>query len=263
MMGKRSGLFVGIGCFVVLIVFGGLAMIIAASMQSRLPGDMVLSLRLAGPVVEVAADDPFAELAGNAPTSLRDIRRALILAAEDDRVRGIRLRIDSFGGGFATVQEIRSLLGRARAAGKWTAVYMDTAGEFSPGNILYYLASACDEISINPAGDVNLIGLSARSPFIRGLFDKLGIKPEFPGRGTYKTARFMYTEKDFTPGAREMMQWLLGSVMDQLVNDIAVGRGLETGELRNIIDTCPLSAQDAAEVGLVDHLEDWTTFRDR
>ena len=224
---------------------------------------MVIGIHFNGPVVERAVEDPFAELTGKAPVALRDLRKALITAAEDDRVRGVRLRIDSFQGGFATVQEIRDLLGRVRAAGKWTAVYMDTAGEFSPGNMVYYLASACDEISINPAGDVNLIGLSARSPFIRGTFDKLGIKPEFPGRGPYKTARFMYTETDFTPAAREMMEWLLGSIMDQLVADIATGRGLDAAGVRNLIDRCPMSAGDAEQAGLIDHLEDWTAFRER
>ncbi len=262
-MAKKKGLLIGLGCLVLIVGAGAVAMMVAAVAQTKLPSDMIVSLRLAGPIVEVAVEDPLAELTGSAPVALRDIRRALVHAAEDDRVRGVRLRIDSVGGGFATVQEIRALLGRVRAAGKWTAVYMDTAGEFSPGNIIYYLASACDEISINPAGDVNLIGLSARSPFIRGTFDKLGIKPEFPGRGTYKTARFMYTETDFTPGAREMTAWLLGSIMDQLVGDIAAGRDMEADELRTLIDACPMSAPNAAEVGLVDHLEDWTAFQDR
>jgi protease-4 len=262
-MAKKKGLFIGLGCLALIVVAGIAAMLVASVAKTRLPGNIIVSLRFAGPIVEVAAEDPFAELTGNAPTSLRDIRRALVRAAEDDRVKGVRLRIDRVGGGFATVQEIRALLGRVRAAGKWTAVYMDTAGEFSPGNIIYYLASACDEISINPAGDVNLIGLSARSPFIRGTFDKLGIKPEFPGRGTYKTARFMYTETDFTPGAREMTAWLLGSIMDQMVGDIATGRTMEPGEVKHLIDTCPMSAPDAVTAGLVDHLEDWTAFQER
>ena len=262
-MANKSGIVVGIGCLVGLAVVIGVSLMVVTAMQSRLPSDIVLSVRLAGPIVEVSVDDPFAELTGNAPTSMRDLRRALILAADDDRVRGVRLRLDSVGGGFANAQEIRALLARVSAAGKWTAAYMDTAGEFAPGNRIYYLASACDEISLNPAGDVNLIGLSVRSPFIRGAFDKLGIKPEFPGRGPYKTARFMYTETEFTAGQREMMEWLAGSIMDQMVNDIAIGRGLDLADLRNSIDSAPLSAAAAAEAGLVDHLEDWTSYRDR
>ncbi|HHQ49030.1 MAG TPA: signal peptide peptidase SppA, partial [Acidobacteria bacterium] len=132
-----------------------------------------------------------------------------------------------------------------------------------PGNVVYYVASACDEISLNPAGDVNLIGFSVRSPFIRGTLDKLEIKPEFPGRGAYKTARFMYTKKDFTPEAREMMTWLIGSLEDQLVNGVASRRKLEPATVREIMDRGPLSADEALKAGLVDDLEDWYAFSDR
>jgi protease-4 len=262
-MKKGRGLYIGIGCLVVLVIGVGLAMIAAVAMQERLPSNIVLSIRFQGPIVELAAEDPFAELTGNAPTSLRDIRRALVAAVEDDRVEGVRLRVDNAGGGYATIQEIRALLAKVQAAGKWTAAYLDTAGEFSPGNGVYYLASACDEISMNPAGDVNLIGLSVRSPFIRGTFDKLGIKPEFPGRGPYKTARFMYTETGFTDAQREMLRWLVGSISEQLNGDIARARNLDLAELKNIVDNGPLSAPAARDAGLIDHLEDWTAFRER
>lgn len=259
-MAKKRGIFVALGCLVILVICGGLGLIIMVGRSSRLPGNMILSLRFQGPLVEVAVEDPIAELSGSAPMALRDLRRALIKVAEDDRVRGVRLRIDSFGGGFADLQEIRSLIERVRAAGKWTAAYLDTAGEFSPGNTVYYLASACDEISLNPAGEVNFIGLSARSPFIRGTLDKLGVKPEFPGRGRYKTARFMYTKTEFTPEQKEMMQWLLGSLMDQMMGDVASSRSLNLAAVKNIVDGGPLSAEAAKEVGLIDTLEDWGAF---
>jgi protease-4 len=211
----------------------------------------------------VTAEDPLAELMGEQATSLRKLREALVRAAEDDRVQGLRLRVDSIGGGFATAQEIRSLITRVGAAGKWTAAYMDTAGEFSSGNLVYYVASACDEVVINPQGDLNFIGLSAASPFIRGTFDKLDIRAEFPGRGDYKTARFMYTQKGFTPAHREMTGWLLDSIMGQLVQDIADSRGLQAEEVRSLIDQAPFIGERSVEVGLVDRMEDWTSFVDR
>ncbi len=260
-MAKKHGLFAVLGCLVIVVVGCGLALMIMVSRSSSLPGNMVLSLRFNGPVVEIAPDDPLAELSGETPLAMRDLRRALIHAAEDDRVRGVRLRIDSFGGGFADLQEIRTLLDRVRAAGKWTAAYLDTAGEFSPGNTVYYLATACDEIALNPAGEVNFIGLSARSPFIRGTLDKLGVKPEFPGRGRYKTARFMYTKTDFTAEQKEMMQWLLGSLMDQMIGDVAASRSLDAAAVKNIVDGGPLSAEAAKAAKLVDKLEDWGAFR--
>jgi len=262
-MAKAHRYFIGAGCL--LIVFGAVifALVVRGLSAPSLPREMVLSLRLAGPIAEVTAEDPFAELMGDQATSLRRLREALVRAADDDRVQGVRLRVDSIGGGFATAQEIRSLIVRVGAAGKWTAAYMDTAGEFSSGNLVYYVASACDEVVMNPQGDLNFIGLSAASPFVRGTLDKLDIRAEIPGRGDYKTARFMYTKKDFTPAHREMTGWILDSIMDQLVQDVAESRGMQAEEVRSLVDQAPFIGEKSVEVGLIDRMEDWTSFVDR
>ncbi len=262
-MAKARHVFLGAGCLLVILGAAILVVLVRGLSSPSLPRQMVLSLGLAGPIVEVAADDPLAELAGDAPTSLRKLRRVLLLAAEDDRVQGLRVRIDSIGGGFATAQELRSLIGRVGAAGKWTAAYLDTAGEFQPGNLIYYVASACDEVSLNPQGDVNLVGLSSRQPFVRGTFDKLDIRSEFPGRGDYKTARFMYTQTDFTPAHREMTEWLLDSLMDQMVIGIGDSRGIQAEEVRSLIDRAPFLGGEAVEAALVDRLEAWGAFSAR
>ena len=262
-MAKARTWFLGAGCL--LIIFGAVifALLVRGLSTPSLPREMVLSLRLAGPIAEVTADDPLAEIMGEEATSLRHLREALVRAAEDDRVAGLRLRVDSIGGGFATAQELRSLIARINAAGKWTSAYMDTAGEFTPGNLVYYVASACDEVSINPQGDLNLVGLSSRVPFVRGTFDKLDIRAEFPGRGAYKTARFMYTNTEFTPAHREMIEWLVGSIMEQLMQGIGDGRGLPAEEVRNLVDRAPFLGEESVEVGLVDRMEDWGAFTKR
>ena len=262
-MAKARSVILGVGCLVLVIGVILVALVVRGFSTPSLPSDIVVAINLSGPIAEITAEDPFAEAFGEQPTSLRKLRDALTAAAEDDRVKGVRLKIGSFGGGFAVIQELRELIREVRAAGKWTSAYLETAGEFAPGNAVYYLASACDEISLHPGGDVNLIGFSVRSLFIRGTLDKLGIRPEFPGRGAYKSARFMYTERDFTPESREMIDWLIGSLFDQVVEGVAKGRGMTADQVRNIIDRGPLLGEETEEAGLVDHREDWTTFTDR
>lgn len=262
-MAKARTWFLGAGCLLVILGVIIVAVLVRGLSAPSLPQEIVLTMRLAGPIAEITAEDPLGELMGDQVTSMRRIREALVRGAEDDRVSGLRVRIDSIGGGIATAQEIRALIERFGATGKWTAAYLDTAGEFTPGNFVYYVASACDEIVMNPQGDVNLIGLSSRTPFVRGTFDKLGIKAEFPGRGDYKTARFMYTQRDFTPAHREMVGWLLDSIMEQVVDGIGSGRGLDPAEVANLIDRAPFLGEEAVEEGLIDHLEDWTAFTDR
>ena len=252
------------GCLM-LIVMVLIAVVLVRGLMGieSMPSKAVLAISLDGPMVEVAAEDPFAEAFGSAPLSFRDVRDGLVRAASDDRIEGVRVTLRSLGASFAHIQEIRALLQDVSAAGKWTAIYMDTAGEFTPGNMAYYLATACDEISMLGMGDVNLIGLSARPMFLRGTFDKLGISVEFPGRGDYKTARFTYTQREFTDAHREMTEWLLDSIMEQLVRGIATGRELEPAAVRQLIDQGPFLAQEAVDASLVDTLEDWTAFRER
>lgn len=262
-MAKARSVLLGVGCLILVVSVLLVALVIRGIAKPRMPSQVVLAINLAGPIAEITAEDPFAEVLGEQPLSLRDLREALVRAADDRRVQGVRVKIGAYGGGFAVTQELRELLRQVRAGGKWTSAYLETAGEFAPGNSVYYLATACDEITLHPGGDVNLIGLSVRAPFLRGTFDKLEIRPEFPGRGKYKTARFMYTERDFTPEAREMTEWLVGSLFDQLVEGVAQGRNLEPDQVRNLIDSGPFLGEEAVEAGLVDQREDWTTYTDR
>jgi protease-4 len=252
-----------LGVLVLVLVGTAVALVAVGISASRVPGKVIVSVVLGGPMVEVKAEDPFAELMGDHTVSLRELREALLIAAEDSRVAGVRVRVDGFGGSLATASEVRSLLDRVEQAGKWTAAYFDTAGEFSPGNLQYYVASSCQEVSLNPLGDVNLIGLSMRSPFIYGTLEKLKVEPEFPGRGDYKTARFMYTERDFTPAHREMMTWLLDSMAGIMVADIAENRGLGVDDVERLIDHGPHLGEEAVAARLVDTIEDWGSFTTR
>jgi protease-4 len=97
----------------------------------------------------------------------------------------------------------------------------------------------------NPLGPVPNDGIHHPrfGVYLKERMDKLGIEPEFPGRGDYKTARFLYTERDFTPAHREMMGWLLDSLMQQMVGDIAASRDLtpeKVRELFNEFQLCPI-----------------------
>ena len=226
----------------------------------HVPGNAVLAIDLAGPIPEQAPDSPLGELLGQRVVSLQDLRDALVKASTDVRIRTVRVRVGDLQAGFATAQEIRVLLDRVARAGKSTAAYLETAGEFAPGNLQYYVASACRRVVLNPMGDINLTGLRIRTPFARGAFDKLGIDPEFPGIGEYKSARFFYTEKDFTPAHREMMTWLLDSFTEQLAGGIADSRKMTPAEVRALIARAPFVADDALDARLVDRLADWSEF---
>jgi protease IV len=262
-MHSRSKALLAVGVVVLVLVGGLLAIVLGARYATRhVPGNTLLAIEISGPIPETSPDSPFGELFGERVISRQDLRDALLQAASDTRVRAVRVKVGDIQTGFATIQEIRALLEGVGKAGKATYAYMDTAGEFAPGNAQYLLASACKTVVLNPLGDVNLIGLAVRSPFIRGTFDKLEIQPDFPGIGDYKSARFFYTQKDFTPAHREMMQWLVSSLSSQTVSGIASSRGMDPKLVELLVQRGPFLGPDALKAKLVDKLSDWETFVD-
>ena len=95
---------------------------------------------------------------------MRDVVEGLERAAEDERVVGVVAKVGSAPMGLARLQELRDAVAVFRTSGKPAVAWAETFGEFSAGNGAYYLATAFDEIYLQPSGDVGLTGLVARRP---------------------------------------------------------------------------------------------------
>jgi protease-4 len=216
-------------------------------------GVLLLELDVTRELAEAPPSTPVAALRGLRAKPLRDVVRALEKAADDDEVAGL---VAHAGGeiGFSQVAELRDAVARFRASGKRTAVYAETFGEMGPGNSSYHLASAFEEIWLQPSGDLGLVGLAATAVFVRGSLDKLGVQTQIGHRHEYKTAPNTFLETDLTPPHREMMESLVGSITDDIIGDVAAARGLTEAAVRQAVSRAPLSAAEALEAGLVDRL---------
>ncbi|MEI8394610.1 MAG: signal peptide peptidase SppA [Rhodospirillaceae bacterium] len=216
---------------------------------------VVLSIDLDQKLVEQVADDPLTgKLLGSSGLSLRDVVDAFDRGARDRRVKGAVIRIGGDEMGMAQVQEIRGAIARFRAAGKFTTAFAETFGEFGPGNKSYYLASACEQVWLQPLGMVGLTGLAAEMPFARKLLDQLHLVPEVGHREEYKSAMESLTERTISGPHREMLESLLDDLTNQLVGGVSAARKLEPSVVRRLIDSGPLLDHEARDAGLVDRL---------
>jgi protease-4 len=238
-----------------LLVAGVVLFWLARTMSApRVPSRTVLEMDFEEPVIEYVPDDPFATyLLKGVPTVL-DRVRALEIAGRDDRVVGLVARIGAGGMGMAVTQEMRDAIRGFRDAGKFAVAYAETFGEMGPGNGGYYLATAFDEIWLQPSGDLGLTGLALEHPFVRGTLDKLGVEPRMDQRYEYKNAMNFYTESGFTKAHREAMTALLESWFSQILRGAAEGRGLSEERVRELADRGPHFGVEAKEAGLVDGL---------
>ena len=215
---------------------------------------MVLTLDLREGLAEERSSGPREVLGLGGEPTLDEVVLALDHAAGDDRVRGLVARLGGGGPGFAQAQELRAAVERLRAAGKLTYAHADSFGEFGPGTRGYYLASAFDEIHLQPVGSLGLTGILIETPLLRGLLDHLGVLPSGDKRGRYKTAPEMYTETELSPAHRESLDGLVDSLDQQVRAGIAAGRSLDPDAVGRLIDAGPYYASEALDAGLVDGL---------
>lgn len=249
------GFFAVVGFLTVLLFAGGLLALSGLRRSvTPLPGNIILTADLTRELPEGSTEDPLRRLFFGATPTLRDTLDAIETASNDVRVKVLLARVGEDELGLAKVQEIRDALAGFRAKGKLALAFADSFGELGPGTRPYYLASAFDEIWLQPLGNVGLTGLYAESPFLKGTLDILGIDPEFDHREQYKTAMNILTESKMTAAHREELEALLGSASGQIIRGIAHDRKLSEDDVRAAIDHGPLLAEEAVQAKLVDRL---------
>lgn len=213
---------------------------------------LLLELDLGRGLLESPPVSPLEALRAVHVPSLRGVVEALRKAADDDQVAGLVVHVGGKQPTLAQSGELRSAVAELRAAGKPTVCWAETFGEMGPGNVGYHLASAFDEVWLQPSGDVGLVGVVAEAVFLRGALDKLAIEPQFGQRYEYKSVADTFMRESMTEANREMTTRLAESAMETVVRDVAAGRGLDEATVREIVEVAPLTAAEALERGLVD-----------
>ena len=237
-----------------VIVLAAVAIALIYKEDEEVPQLTVLEIDLGRNLPEHVPADPIAEILLPDAVTVRDLVEGLHRAALDERVVALLARVGNSGMGLARLQEVRDAVHAFGESGKPAVAYAETFGEFGPGNGAYYLATAFDEIYLQPSGVVGLTGLIAETPFIREMLEKLGVVPRMDHRAEYKNAKNFYTERQYTPEHKEATQAVMDSQFDQLVRGIADRRGLSPEGVRSLFDRGPFLSKDALEAGLVDGL---------
>src|SRR5215468_3574082 len=173
---------------------------------------LILELDLTEGIAEGPPADPVSAVLTMRRARLADLLDGLRRARSDQRVKALVAKVGGRPIGLATVQEIRRAVEEFGDAGKLTVAWAETFGEFSAGNLPYYLATAFDTIFLQPSGDVGLTGLAVERSFLRGTLDKLGVQLEVGARHEYKSAAEQLTELGFSGPAREATEQIARSI---------------------------------------------------
>ncbi len=241
----------GIFLFAVLAVF---LSILIGTRTKDIPKQTILEVALEADFSEDIPDNPLAKIAHKEKLDLRSILVALERAQDDPRVMGLVARIGQSNMGLAQIQELRDAIARFRGRGKFALAFSETFGEFAAGNSAYYLASAFDQIWLQPSGDIGLTGIMVEPFFAKNALEKLGVKPRMDHRYEYKNAMNLFTESKMTAAHREAVEKVAHSWFGQMVRGIAEGRHLPEADVRALVERGPFLGPEAVKEKLVDQL---------
>ncbi len=204
---------------------------------------------LHGRITEAPADQDF-PLFGIQPESMKDLLSRLKKAGADANVKAVVIVLDQPWFGFAQGEEIREAMNDIAARGKPVYAYAEQL--LFPQ---YVMISGAQRISMPPTGTVLATGLYSEQPYLRGLLDKIGVKPDFLTCGAYKSAAEIFMRDGPSPQADQMHNWLLDSIFQSSIDDIASGRKVSADKARQWIDTGLYTAETAKKAGLIDAVE--------
>ncbi len=181
--------------------------------------------------------------------SVEELGEQFDAIAHDRRTKGVVLHLRPVPMSMASLQDLRDLVSKLRGAGKrviaWAPFY--TTGT-------YYLASACNEILLMPAGLVRPLGFSSTGVFLADGLARVGIKADFVQISPYKSAPDLLTKSQMSPEQREQVTWLLASNHQEFVRSIGESRGVDLVTAAKVVDESPYTDAAALEKHVVDGL---------
>jgi len=236
---------------VISLIAGALTLRHFAITPQPMPAHAALTFDLADGVTEQPTSLPFDF---NHSIAMPDLIRGLQAAAQDQQIDKLVLYVGRGDINIAHVQEIRDAIQDFKKSGKKVEAFAESFGEGGNGTLQYYLASIADKITLQPSGDLRLTGFHLETPFLKGIFDRLGITARMGQRKEFKGAVNTFTQSSMPDPQRQNMQQLADSWLSQVVADIARDRKLDPQAVRQAIDRAPLSADDGKQAGLIDVL---------
>ena len=203
-----------------------------------------------GPIAEKPIQEDF-PLAEPGTKTLKDLVSRLQKARDDKQVKAVIFLLDEAFLDLAQIEELRQAADAIKTAGKKVFVHVDALLDTRT----FALAAGASELSATPTAILMLTGFSAESPYLRGLLDWVGVRPDFLTCGEYKSAAETFMRKAPSPAAERMQDWLLDSLYQNYLEMIAKGRNVPVEQVRLWINEGLYTPEKAKPLGIIDRVE--------
>ncbi len=198
-----------------------------------------------------APDNAFAALSRGKSYVLTDLIAALRRGAADPKIVGLAAHIGTAQLAPATARELAEAIADFKKVGKKTLIYSESI-DGGPGAVA--LATAFQEVWLQPSGLVGLRGLALEAPFLRKGLADYGVRAEIVQRYEYKSAMDFLTRDDMSAPVRDNLSAVVGDIAASLNGAIAAARGIPAATVDDLARRGPLFAAEALDARLIDKL---------
>lgn len=179
-----------------------------------------------------------------------DVSEALTRAFENNNAKAVALDINSPGGSPVQSDEIWQTMMDLRKQYPDKKLYA-VIGDIGASGA-YYIASAADEIYVNPSSLVGSIGVIMPSYNIEGLMDKVGVEDRTITAGEYKD--ILSLSRPLTAYEEQHVEKVLANTHKHFINAVKEGRGdrLKNPEANKLFSGLFWTGEQSIALGLAD-----------
>lgn len=219
-----------------VLLFGFIMFSLAGTMfeKKSIKKNAILELTFNGPIKESSMDNEVSIFSTGVEEEVyfRDIIQSIKAAKEDDKIKGISLKVNAFNGGSSQLSDVRDALLDFKEGGKFIYAYSHNTDQSA-----YVLNATADSIFQNPMGMVLLQGLSSEIMFYKNFGDKFGIDFQVIRHGAYKSAVEPYLRDDLSEENKEQLSLILGDIWTEMSSKMAQSRNLSLELFNTYVDS--------------------------
>lgn len=243
-----------VSSIIIFLLFIGIVSAIVATQEKTVDvkPNSILYMKLDQQIVDRKPAMPFnlSTFGRVQKIGLNELLGSIEKAKDDPKIKGIHLDLSIIPAGFGTVEEIRNAIIDFKESGKFVTVYSEMYSQKA-----YYLATAADQIFLNPLGFFEWVGLRTQSPFFKDALEKLDIDVTIVRYGKFKSAAEQFTQSEYSDENSEQIQRLISTIWEDMCKKIEDQRNIPSEKLNEIADQLLVkNAQSAYELGLIDSL---------